>query len=187
MPRERRIEEPGGWYHVVSRGNNKQPIFDSALRALFLIQLARVALRFGWQVIAYALMTNHFHLVFRLAEGGLSDGMCELNTGFARASNARFGRINHCLGRRFWSAHIETEPHLLATIRYVMWNPVRAGAARHPADSNWTSFRAGAGLELAPNCLALPELLGLFDPNPKAAHGAFARFVSELGGAYALT
>jgi len=179
MPRERRVVEPGGYYHVVSRGNNKQPIFDADLRALFLLQLARITRRFGLKVVAWALMTNHFHLVLRLAEGGLSEGMHELNTGFARASNARFGRINHCLGRRFWSVHIDTESHLLATIRYVMWNPVRAGAARHPADSSWTSFRAGAGLDWAPSCLALPELLGLFGSNPKAAHSAFERFVSE--------
>lgn len=179
MPREPRIEVPGGYYHVGARGNNKQPIFDDTLRPVFLLQLTRIARRFSWDVVAYVLMTNHFHLVFRLAEGGLSDGMRELNTGFARVSNARFGRNNHCFGERFWSAHLESEQHLLSSIRYALWNPSRAGLCEGPGDNDWTSFRASAGLDWAPAFLALPELLGLFGTSPAAAQRAFRRFILE--------
>ncbi len=179
VPREPRIEVPGAFYHVVSRGNNRHPVFDDVLRPLFLLRLARVARRFGWRVLAYALMTNHFHLVFRLAEGGLSDGMRELNTFFARASNARFGRINHCFGERFWSTQLETESHLLASIRYALWNPPRAGLGVHPGDSSWTSFRASVGLDWAPELLAIPDLLGLFGAQPRTAQAVFAGFVAE--------
>jgi putative transposase len=179
MARKPRIEVPGGFYHVVTRGNNKQTIFDDALRRVFILQLTRIAARFGWRVLMYALMTNHFHLVFQLAEGGLSDGMRDLNTSFARVSNARFGRINHCFGNRFWSVHLETESHLLASIRYGLWNPARAGVGEHPADSSWTSFRPCAGLDWAPDVLALPDLLGLFGSNPARAQRAFQSFVSE--------
>jgi REP element-mobilizing transposase RayT len=179
VPREPRIEVPGGYYHVVTRGNNKHAIFDEVLRMLFLEQLARIASRYGWRVLVYVMMTNHFHLVFRLAEGGLSDGMRDLNTVFARASNARFGRINHCFGERFWSAHLETDRHLLSSIRYAMWNPPRAGIGAHPVESNWTSFRATVGLDWSPEALALPDLLELFGSNPTRAQPAFRRFVSE--------
>src|SRR4051794_14709446 len=147
IARPPRIEVPGAYYHVVARGNDRQPIFDDALRSVFLLQATRVAARYGWLVFAYALMSNHFHLVLQLGTRGLSNGMCELNGGFARASNARFGRIDHCFGRRFWSAQLDTDAHLLASVRYTMWNPARAGRGDRPEDSQWTSFRSTAGLD----------------------------------------
>ena len=149
MPRQRRAEVAGAFYHIVSRGNNRQPIFDDALRDLFPLQLDLVRRRFDWEVYAWALMTNHFHLVLKIGEAGLSNGMRHLNTGFALASNARFGRINHCVGERFFSKQIESEEQLFAGIRYTLWNPARAGVVEHPADSSWTSYRPTAGLDHA--------------------------------------
>jgi REP-associated tyrosine transposase len=180
MSRERRIEAPGSFHHLVSRGNNRQVIFDDFLRSVFLSQLSRVARRHDWRVLVYVLMSNHFHVVLRLGDGGLSDGMRELNTGFAVASNLHFGRINHCFGARFWDAQLETEQHLLASIRYALWNPPRAGVGAHPGDSSWSSFRASIGAEWAPRELpALHELLGLFGRTPREAQRAFRRFVTD--------
>jgi REP element-mobilizing transposase RayT len=179
MARQPRIEVPGGYYHVTARGNDRQPIFDDALRAIFLAQTARAAVRHGWLVYGWALMSNHFHLVVQLRSGGLSSGMCELNGGFARAANARFGRIDHCFGRRFWSQHLETDRHLLASIRYAMWNPVRAGLVDHPRDSSWTSFRTTVGLDHPSSLLAHRELLEHFGAEAVHARRAFFRYVSE--------
>ena len=105
--------------------------------------------------------------------------MCELNGGFARASNARFGRINHCFGRRFWSTHLETDRHLLASVRYAMWNPVRAGLVDEPRDSAWTSYRTTVGLDHPSPLLAHRELLEHFGTEAVHARRVFSRFVSE--------
>jgi putative transposase len=179
MPRPPRTEIPGGYYHVTARGNDKQPIFDDALRGLFLQQAVRVARSHDWVVLAYALMSNHFHLIFQLRHAGLSRGMCRLNRAFAHSSNAHFGRINHCFGRRFWSTHLETDAHMLESVRYAMWNPARVGVGAHPRDSRWTSFRATAGLDHPSQLVAHRELLEHFGMDAVRARAAFSRFVSE--------
>jgi REP element-mobilizing transposase RayT len=138
-----------------------------------------VARRNGWLVLGWALMTNHFHLVLQTETGRLSDGMFELNSWFARASNARFGRVNHCFGRRFWSTHLQTERHLLESVRYAIWNPARAGLGSHPRDSDWTSFRESVGLDHPTRLLAHRELLEHFGTEPTRARTAFSRYVSE--------
>ena len=177
MGRPLKVVEPNGFYHAVSRGNNRQDIFDDELRALYLWELTQVARRFDWLVYAWALMSNHVHLVLQIGERGISDGMHQLNTWFAKASNVRFGRVNHCFGQRYWSTVLETERHLLESIRYTLWNPARAGVGEHPADSSWTSYRGSVGLEFAPEPLESGRLLVLFGSKPDTAQEAFARFV----------
>jgi REP element-mobilizing transposase RayT len=74
------VEEPGGIYHVISRGNNRGRLYwDELDREVFLARLSRVAQKYGWAGLAYCLMTNHFHLVVQILDGGLSAGMQELN------------------------------------------------------------------------------------------------------------
>jgi len=177
VARKPRIEVPFGYYHAVSRGNNKQEIFDDWVRARFLFRLARVVRRFDWRMFGWAVMSNHFHLVFQLGEGGLKAGMQQLNTGVARDSNYRFGRVNHCFGQRYWSTPLETDEHFRASLRYTLWNPARAGVGAHPGDSKWTSFRGTLGLDLPHEALDAPYLLAHFGSTPDRAQDAFRRFV----------
>ena len=179
MGRKLRHQEPGAYYHVVSRGNNKQPIFDDELRALFLRSLLRISVACDWRVLAYALMDNHYHLVLRIGERGLSDGMFQLNHGFARASNIQFDRINHCFGQRFWSAHLDTPEYLVASIRYAMWNPPRAAECSDPAGSTWTSFRSSVALDDPHPALALNDLYGLFHAQPAKARLVLFDYVQD--------
>jgi REP element-mobilizing transposase RayT len=181
MPRALRKVEPNGIYHVVCRGNDKQVIFDDELRAWYLWQLTQIARVHDWTIFAWALMSNHVHLVLQIGECGISDGMCQLNTYLAKASNARFGRINHCLGRRFWSDLVDTEAYLWDCIRYVLWNPARAGLETRPGECAWTSYRSTVGLDLPKEPLALGRLLELFGRTPASARERFESFVlSEL-------
>jgi REP element-mobilizing transposase RayT len=174
-----RIEIAGAYYHLGTRGNNRCDIFeDDDDRLVFILMLNGIADRYGWSIVAYCLMTTHYHLVMRIGEAGMARGFCELNGGYAREFNARHGRRNHLFGRRYWDGMIESEGYLLESIRYTVLNPVRAGIAGSPADWRWSSYRACAGLDHPIACLDLEHALGLFNrPHVVAARHAFRRFV----------
>jgi putative transposase len=175
-----RVEVPNGIYHITARGNSQEAIYhDDVEREVFLVLLEKATKKFGWIVLSYCLMRNHYHLVLHTPSGRLSSGFCELNSGFARVMNLRHGRSNHLFGRRFGSELIEREAHMLEAARYVVLNPVRAGVCDRPEEWPWSSYRACAGLEFPRQFLAVNELLGHFGAEPESARRGYLRFVSE--------
>ena len=176
---ELRDESPG-YHHVVTRGNNKRVIYlTDRDRHFFCIQVDRIAKKYGWTVVAYCLMSNHYHLVIRVGEKGLSNGMCELNTSYAVNFNAEHGRINHLFGRRFWNRRLRSEGALFNAVRYVVRNPVADGGARPLESYRWTSYAATIGVAFAAMRLARDELLELFGRTPEQAIVTFREFCSR--------
>lgn len=178
MARLGRDESPG-YHHVTTRGNNKREIFvEDRDREFFCLTVTRIARKYGWTVLAYCLMDNHYHLLLSVGDQGLSDGMKELNGGYATTFNATHGRINHLFGRRFWNRKIETHASLLNVVRYIVQNPRRAGGSK-PLDAYpWTSYGASIGLTFAPIALARDELLAFFGSTPEYALEEFRMFCS---------
>jgi putative transposase len=174
VPREPRIEIPGGIYHIGSKGNRGCEIYaDDFERRIFQKLLALASSRFGWTCHSYCLMSNHYHLLIQLELEGLSDGMQLLNGSFARFSNRRHDYVGqHLFRNRFWSELITDEQHLLETARYIVLNPVRAGICESPEEWPWSSYRACAGLDFAPRFLAVTQHLRFFGRAPAAARRA---------------
>lgn len=142
--------DPTGLYHVFSRGNYRATIFfDDDHFEKYLSLLARVARRRRWAVLDWCLMPNHFHLLLQLQEGGLSEGMRELNGCFSRWSNRQTDRTGtgHLVKNRFGSVDVIREGHLWNVITYIPLNPVRAGLTPRPEDWAWSGYRATIGLE----------------------------------------
>lgn len=95
-----RLEFPGALYHVTARGNARQAIvLDDRNRALFLVCLGDVVLRFGWICHAYCLMDHHYHLLIETPEGHVSRGMRQLNGVFTQRINRRHGRVGASVSR----------------------------------------------------------------------------------------
>ena len=173
MAYKHRVELPG-YYHVTARGNNKRPIFlDDHDRHLFIALLNRVATRYGWTIFAFCLMRNHYHLVIRIDERGMSKGMCQLNGTYALLFNAKHERVNHLFGKRYWSDEIESDDHFRGACRYVVRNPVRAGLAQSPDAYVWSSYQATVGIALGRVRVAVDELLSRFGHNRAAAIAGF--------------
>jgi REP element-mobilizing transposase RayT len=140
------LQIAGGTYHVTSRGNRRQAIYhDEDDRRQFLHLCDRVARKRTWRMLAYCLMTNHFHLVIETPAPNLSVGMHQLNGVYAKYFNDRHSVDGHLFDRRFGSLLVESEAHLSEVLRYVAFNPVRAGLCAHPSQWRWSSFHGVEG------------------------------------------
>ena len=178
-------DESPGYHHVVTRGNNKQSIYlEDRDREVFCLMLNRIARKYGWKILAYCLMENHYQLLICVGEKGLSDGMCELNGGYATTFNATHGRVNHLFGKRFWNRRIKTDASLWNVVRYIVQNPRRAGGKKPLEGYRWTSYATTIGLAVADIRLARNELLQFFGRAETTAVDEFRVFcsASAFGG-----
>jgi putative transposase len=179
VPRPLRIQVEGGVYHLVSRGVRKLPIFtDDDERRQFLALLDVTATRYRWQIHAYCLMTNHFHVLITTQQPNVSAGMQYLNGRYAQWFNRRHEFEGHVLEKRFWSTLVETDEHLFALARYIVLNPVRAGLCASAGDWLWSSYRATVSA-----IVSIPRLsgwlLGFFGNEPEDARAQFVAFVRD--------
>jgi putative transposase len=173
-------DESPGYHHVVTRGNNKRTIYEDLRdREFFFLTVDRIARKYGWTVIAYCLMRNHYHLVIHVGERGLSKGMCELNTGYATQFNLYHSRVNHLFGKRFWSRRLRSEGAVQNAVRYVVRNPQAAGIEDSLETYRWSSYAATIGLAFADLQLARDEVLVFFGRTPREAVAGFREFCSR--------
>ena len=177
--RRPRPQETGLWYHVATRGVRKLPIVhDDDDRIAFLSQLGEVVELFGWELTAFCLMTNHYHLVLRTPAPNIAAGMQRLNFVYARGFNRKHGFVGHLFDARYWSGVLRTESYLLEASRYVVLNPVRAELGGRPHDWAWSSYRQTVGLDPPARYLSL-GWLDMLDADRAKAQALYRSFVYE--------
>ena len=144
MPRPNRLWYPGAWYHVFARGNNKAPIFfEPADYQRYLDLLRQAMTQFGCRLYAYALMTNHVHLLVQTgSEQPLARPMHMLQARYTMYVNRRYERVGHLFQGRYRGSLIEGNTYLLVLSRYIHLNPVRAGLVADPSEYPWSSYVA---------------------------------------------
>lgn len=146
MPRTIRASEGGMCYHVLNRGNARAEVFHkSGDYEAFLDTTAEAGLRVPMRVLAYCLMPNHFHLVVRpVADGDLSRWMGWLMTTHVRRYLTHYHHSGHVWQGRFKAFPIQDDGHLLAVLRYVERNPLRANMVAKAEEWPWSSLHPGA-------------------------------------------
>lgn len=178
MARPLRIEFPGGLYHVTSRGDRREAIYlDDADRIHWLTLLGHVCKRFNWICHAYCLMDNHYHIIVETVEGNLSKGMRQLNGVYTQTFNRAHNRVGHVYQGRYKAILVEKENYLLELSRYVVLNPVRAGAVTNIEHWPWSSYPAITGKSGCPEWLHADWTLGQFGRQRKRAIAAYIDFV----------
>ena len=130
-------------HHVTQRGNRRQPVFFRDGDFLLYLDLLREwCMKEAVEAWAYCLMPNHVHLVAVPETGpGLARAIGEAHRRYTRAINFREGWRGYLWQGRFASYPMD-ERYLLAAVRYVELNPVRAGLTKHAWDYRWSSATA---------------------------------------------
>jgi putative transposase len=185
MSRPLRLKFPGALYHVTSRGDRREPIFDDDVdRSMFLAVLEQGVERFNVAVFAYCLMGNHFHLVLETREANLSRLMRHLNGVYTQRYNRRHDKIGHLFQGRFKAILIDADNYFLEVCRYVDLNPVRAALVKRPGDWRWSSYRAHTGRVASPIWLESALLHRQLAPRAPRREGPqrYASFVAEGRG-----
>jgi len=141
MARQWRIEYPGALYHVMSRGNGGQDIFQTDDdRTLFLELIEELAERFNIEIYAYVLMGNHYHLLLKTVEANLSKAMQWFGTTYTRKFNLNNHTSGHLFQGRFKSIIVENDAYLMRLSCYIHRNPLRAEVVDRLADYKWNSY-----------------------------------------------
>ena len=188
MPRALRVEYAGAIYHVMNRGTQRQNLFrDAADRRRFLATVAEACGKTGWQIHAYCLMRNHFHLVLETPSANLVSGMKWLLGVYTKRFNIRHKTCGHLFAGRYKALVVDGSGngYLRTVCDYVHLNPVRAKLLQREAPLTafaWSSY--GDYLQppsQRPGWLRTDRLLGEkgIPKDSPAGRREFARLMEE--------
>jgi putative transposase len=158
MPRTARASVGGTWYHVLNRGNRREAVFHKpADYDAFIKTMADANARLPVDILGYCVMPNHFHLVIR-PHGGRDLGrwMQWLLTAHVRRYHEHYGTTGHVWQGRFKAFPVQDDDHLIAVLRYVERNALRAELVNRVEEWKWSSL---------PRWLGGDPLLWQGDPN----------------------
>ncbi|WP_426347966.1 transposase [Alloiococcus sp. CFN-8] len=142
MGRHAKIFFKGAIYHVYQRGNNRDFIFNSDLaKNYFLRQLMLYKRKFNYDILAYAIMDNHYHLLIQTHEFPLSKIMFTINNKVAKYIAWLENRSGHVYGERYNSVMVKDDRQLVSLLRYIHKNPIRAHLCASLNDYKWCSHK----------------------------------------------
>lgn len=140
MGRKTRLEEEGGIYHVIQRGNNREYIFgDDTDKDYFIGQLWLLCGITGCHFYGFVIMGNHYHLVLKTTAEPLQSVMHRLNLRYSKYYNREHGHTGHVFQGRYKAIPVSDERYILSLVRYLHQNPVRAGICRSVEEYRWSS------------------------------------------------
>jgi putative transposase len=149
MPRPPRPVADGLIYHVINRGNNRQEVFHKpGDHHAFLQALADIKEHKPFELYGYCLLNNHFHLIIKPTGATISRILQSLLVTHTQRYHKHHRSGGHVWQGRFKSPVVQNDEHLLAVLRYIEANPLRARLVTRAEDYRWSSYRAhGCGEE----------------------------------------
>ncbi len=176
MARKPRIHYDGAFYHVIARGNNKDMIFKQDVeKSKYLEKLFKYTGQFGAKLYAYVIMDNHCHMLMEAGAVPVSKIMQGVQQTYTSWYNKQHHRSGHVFEQRYKSILCDKDDYLLALVRYIHQNPVRAqiGDLDYPFSSHSLYLKCDKSV------CRTDEVLGLFSMQKKRAVQLYLEFVSK--------
>ena len=143
MPRIARVKSNSNIYHVMIRGINRQNIFEEDDDRICFMKILDYCKEIsGFKLYAFALMSNHIHLLIEPAGEALDTVLSRIETRYALWFNRKYQRTGYLFQNRFRSEAVESDRYFMTVLRYILQNPMKAGLESHPGDYRWSSYRA---------------------------------------------
>ena len=179
MPRGPRDNAPG-IRHVIGEGVSGRALFyGGEQRRRFLALVGAAYTRYSISVLAYCVLTTHYHLLVETTENDLSRSIQWLNSRYAESVNAEENDRGHVFGARFWSRRITSDADLVGTTRYIARNPVRAGLCRQADEWPWSSYSVLVNGLRRPPFLRPERILTYFSSREAEAIRRLRAFVED--------
>ena len=179
MARKPRIHVPGGFYHVILRGNSRQDIFFTKNdRQLWESLISQGVGRYEHRIHAYCWMTNHVHIAIQAGQEPLANFISFVASNYARKINLRSERTGHLFERRYRAIIIDADSYLQELVRYIHLNPVRAMIVAHPEEYPWSSHHTYVG-KACPDWLTVTQVLQYFGPTLRSARLRYTKFIDQ--------
>jgi len=135
------LKKDGVYLTLTLRGINRQTIFEEDENVIrFLETLGQFKEKSGYKLYAYCLMGNHIHLLLKEEDEELGIIMRRIGASYVYWYNLKYNRCGHLFQDRFKSEPVEGEKYLLAVLRYIHQNPLKAGLVKDIADYKWISY-----------------------------------------------
>lgn len=143
MPRTARKISEYNLYHIVLKGNNSQQIFyDDYDYIMFLTVLKDACDKYKISIIAYCLMSNHVHLMLKCDENNIATMFKAFGASFVYRYNKKYDRTGGIFNGRYYSKAINDNEYFSAVLKYIHYNPVKAGVCEDIDEYKWSSYNS---------------------------------------------
>jgi len=181
MARPLRINYPGAFYHVTSRGNERKNVFKSKRdREKFFEYLDSATQRYDAVIHVFCLMDNHYHLLIETPSGNLPQIMRHINGAYTTYFNVKRARSGHLFQGRYKAILVEIDEYAKELSRYIHLNPVRAKIAKTTEKYEWSSYQFYIGTKKPPEWLYRDFILGYFGGKVSIGQKGYRNFVSAM-------
>lgn len=180
MPRKPRIEYHGAFYHVITRGNQRQKIFkDAADFQKYLQLLAIYKNRYSYHLYAYVIMSNHVHLLIETGDVPLSKVLQGINQTYTMYFNRRYRTVGHLFQGRYKAILCDRDNYLMALLKYIHHNPIRAEIVERLDAYPWSSHDAYTGKNNLLDLADTDQVLMMFSESKGRARKRYQAFMDD--------
>jgi putative transposase len=180
MARKPRIEFKGAFYHVITRGNQRQKVFkdkDDFLKYLGI--LSNYKIRYKYFLYAFMLMSNHVHLLIETQEIPLSKILQGINQSYTTYFNRKYKTVGHLFQGRYKAILCDRDEYLLSLIKYIHLNPLRARIVKTPDEYQWSSHHSYIKRTSGVNIIDTDQVLRMFSEDKQRARKLYSAYMSN--------